>query len=57
MGYRRREFLQNVAGAGLLGILPGRQALLAEEQPPVRRKGHGRRVVQARNDWRSHGEG
>ena len=29
MGYRRREFLQNVAGVGLLGILPGRQALLA----------------------------
>ena len=29
MDYRRREFLRNVAGAGLLGALPGRRALLA----------------------------
>ena len=40
MGYRRREFLTNVAGAGLLGALPGGQALLApavaakEAKPP-----------------------
>ena len=40
MGYRRREFLTNVAGAGLLGTLPGGQALLApaaaakEAKPP-----------------------